>query len=48
MLIFAFWYAVFVIGGSVGAAAGSSFGNGFAFVAGLLSGIVISGWIVSP
>jgi hypothetical protein len=46
MLTFVFWYAVFLIGSAVGATAASSFGNGFAVVVGLLSGMAISGWIV--
>jgi hypothetical protein len=45
MRTFAFWYAVFLVGSAVGATAGSSFGNGFAVVAGLLGGMVISGGI---
>jgi hypothetical protein len=45
MPIFIFWYAVFLVGSAAGATAGSSFGNGFAVVAGLLSGMAISGWI---
>ena len=45
MPTFVFWYAVFLAGSAVGATAGSSFGNGFACVAGLLGGIAISGWV---
>jgi hypothetical protein len=45
MPTFLFWYAVFLAGSAVGATAGSSFGNGFAVVAGLLGGMAISGWI---
>jgi hypothetical protein len=45
MTTFLFWYAVFLAGSAVGATAGSSFGNGFAFVVGGLGGMVISGWI---
>jgi hypothetical protein len=45
MPAFVFWYAVFLMGSAVGATAGSSFGNGFAVVAGLLGGLAISGWI---
>jgi hypothetical protein len=45
MATFLFWYAVFVVGSAVGAAAGSSFDNGFAVVAGLFGGMAISGWI---
>jgi hypothetical protein len=45
MPTFVFWYAVFLVGSAVGATAGSSFGNGFTVVAGLLGGMAISGWI---
>lgn len=45
MATFLFWYAVFLAGSAVGATAGSSLGNGFAVVAGLFGGMVISGWI---
>jgi hypothetical protein len=45
MATFLFWYAVFLAGSAVGATAGSSFGNSFAVVAGLLGGMAISGWI---
>jgi hypothetical protein len=45
MPTFAFWYAAFLVGSAVGVTAGSSFGNWFAVVAGLLSGMVISGLI---
>jgi hypothetical protein len=45
MPTFVFWYAVFLAGSAFGAAAGSSFGDGFAVVAGLLGGMAISGWI---
>ena len=45
MATFLFWYAVLLAGSAVGATAGSSFGNGFAVVAGLLGGMAISGWI---
>jgi hypothetical protein len=44
MPTFVFWYAVFLAGSAVGATAGSSFGNGFAVVAGLVGGMAISGW----
>ena len=45
MPTFVFWYAAFLIGSAVGATAGSTFGNGFDLTAGLLGGMVISGWI---
>jgi hypothetical protein len=41
----AFWYAVFVFGGAVGATVGASFGNGLVFIAGLLGGMALSGWV---
>jgi hypothetical protein len=44
---FVFWYPVFLVGSAVGATAGSGFDSGFAFVAGLLSGMAISGWIAA-
>ena len=45
MPTFAFWYAVFLFGGAVGATAGSSLGNGLAVVAGLLGGMALSAWV---
>src|SRR5262245_47925267 len=45
MATFLYWYVAFLAGSAVGATAGSSFGNGFAVVAGLLGGMAISGWI---
>jgi hypothetical protein len=45
MPTFAFWYAVFLFGGGVGATAGLSSGNGLALIAGLLSGMALSGWV---
>jgi hypothetical protein len=45
MPTFLFWYAVFLAGSAVGATVGSSLGDGFAFVAGGLGGMAISGWI---
>jgi hypothetical protein len=42
---FAFWYAVFLLGGGVGATAGLNSGNGLAPIAGLLSGMALSGWV---
>jgi hypothetical protein len=45
MRTFAFWYAVFLVGSAVGATAGSSCGDGFAVLAGLLAGMALSGWI---
>jgi hypothetical protein len=47
MPTFVFWYLVFLIGSTVGTTAGSSFDGGFAFVAGLISGMAISGWIAA-
>jgi hypothetical protein len=35
MPAFAFWYAVLLLGGAVGAAVGSSFDNGLTFIAGV-------------
>src|SRR5262245_7921762 len=45
MPTFLFWYAVFLVGSAVGATAGSTLGNGFAVLAGLLGGMAVSGWI---
>src|SRR6059036_2167736 len=45
MPTFAFWYAVFLFGGAVGATAGATFDNGPALLAGLLGGMALSGWL---
>src|SRR5690349_14374888 len=45
MPAFAFWYAVFLLGGAVGATAGSSFDNGLALIGGLLGGMALSGLV---
>jgi hypothetical protein len=41
MPTFAFWYAVFLFGGAVGAMVGATFESG---LAGLLGGMALSGW----
>jgi hypothetical protein len=45
MPTFLFWYAVFLVGSAVGATVGSSLGDGYAVLAGLLGGMAVSGWI---
>jgi hypothetical protein len=44
MPTFAFWYAVFLVGGAVGVAVGATFESGLALLAGLLGGMALSGW----
>jgi hypothetical protein len=45
MPAFAFWYVVFLLGGTFGATASSSFDSGLAFITGLLGGMALSGLV---